>query len=667
MPCPHFTDISGHWRLSNGAICATMRGRELTVIRLATRAAQIVIELSVLAAAFAIAFLARFDWAPPHEMIKRLFFMLPYVVVLQYVLLMMAGMHRAAWRYVGLRDATRIFISAVVSAVLLFVLRAIAIALLDRVPLARYAIVPGGVIVIDFAVVFLGITGVRVLRRMQAEAKESARYRPPRADRAIPTLLVGAGQAGVMVAREIAARPDLGIHPVGFVDDDRLKLGTDIHGLRVLGTTEDLMDVAARSGAKQALIAMASANGRAIRRVTEAAKAAGLAVKIIPGVYEIVGGKIGLSRIRDVAIEDLLRRAPVQLDLEAMGELFGSRTVLVTGAGGSIGSELCRQVLKLDPERVVLLDVSENNLFHIDRELMAELGDRCVSYLADVKDVARMRAIMAAERPDIVFHAAANKHVPILERHPEEGVKNNVLGTRVVADLADELGVGAFVLVSTDKAVNPSSVMGATKRVAEMYVQSLGERSKTRFVAVRFGNVLGSAGSVVPIFKDQVARGGPVTVTHPDMCRYFMTIPEACQLLLQAATMGAGGEIFILDMGEPVKIVDLAKDVIRLSGFRPGEDIAIEYTGVRPGEKLFEELSVAEEQAVKTRHPKVFVGKISVSNWEILSRSLEDLVAIAAAGNRSDALRGVLSRLVPESTGLTTAEEPRFEMEAEVG
>lgn len=634
------------------------------MIRLATRATQIIIELSILAAAFALAFCARFDWMPPHQMVKRLTFTLPYVVLLQYLVLVIAGMHRAAWRYVGLRDATRIFVSVAASSVVLLAARAVASLLLPQIPHARYAIVPGGVIVIDFAMVFLGITGVRVLRRMLAERQESARHRQPKAKRVVPTLLAGAGQAGVMLAREISARPDLGILPVGFVDDDSRKVGTDIYGLRVLGTTEDLAEVAARTGAKQALIAMASAAGTAIRRVTEHAEKAGLKVKIIPGVYEIVGGKISVSRIRDVAIEDLLRREPVNLDTDAMAALLSDRRVLVTGAGGSIGSELCRQILKLTPARLVLLDVSENNLFHIDRELMAHAGDLCVSYLADVKDQPRMRAIMAAERPDIIFHAAANKHVPILERHPEEGVKNNVLGTKVVADLADELGVGAFVLVSTDKAVNPSSAMGATKRLAEMYVQSLGARSKTRFVAVRFGNVLGSAGSVVPIFKDQVARGGPVTVTHPDMRRYFMTIPEACQLLLQAATMGAGGEIFILDMGEPVKIVDLARDVIRLSGFRPDEDITIEYTGVRAGEKLFEELSVAEEHAVKTRHPKVFVGKIRVSDWEILSRSIERLLAVATAGDSGRTVRRELSRLVPESQGLSQKEAQLLETEA---
>jgi FlaA1/EpsC-like NDP-sugar epimerase len=467
-------------------------------------------------------------------------------------------------------------------------------------------------------------------------------------------LLIGAGEAGVLVAREIRNRPDLGLHPVGFIDDNPFKVGTSIGGLHVLGTTATIAEIAERKRVKRALITIANASGQQIRRISELCRAAGLDTKIIPGIYEIVGSTVNLSRIREIAIEDLLRREPVQLDEEIVGGTIQGRVVLVTGAGGSIGSELCRQVCRFGPQRLVLVERFENALFEIHRELVSAFPHLQIEpRVGDVCDVARMEQVFSSTKPALVFHAAAHKHVPMMERNPGEAVKNNVGGTRNVAQLADRFGVERFVLISTDKAVNPSSVMGATKRVAEIYLQALSQRSQTRFVTVRFGNVLGSAGSVVPIFREQIARGGPVTVTHPEMTRYFMTIPEASQLVLQAGAMGNGGEIFILDMGEPVRIVDLARDLIVLSGLRPMDDIEIRFSGIRPGEKLFEELSTDAEHADKTRHPKIFIGRIDPHDLNSVVGALGTLLATADSDD-PEQVRAALADLVPEYAGPTT-------------
>jgi FlaA1/EpsC-like NDP-sugar epimerase len=418
--------------------------------------------------------------------------------------------------------------------------------------------------------------------------------------------------------------------------------------LPVLGTTNDLAEIAERKRIARVLITIANARGANIRRITELCRDARLDTKIIPGIYEIVGEKVNLSRIREVAIEDLLGREPVQLDEHVIGEALCSRVVLVTGAGGSIGSELCRQVCRFGPQRVLLVERFENALFEIHRELTEAFPtlqiDPCI---ADVTDATRMAQLFANYRPDIVFHAAAHKHVPMMEWNPGEAIKNNIGGTRVVADLSDQHGVQRFVLISTDKAVNPTSVMGATKRVAEIYLQALSSRSETKFVTVRFGNVLGSNGSVIPIFRSQIAKGGPVTVTHPDMKRFFMTIPEAAQLVLQAGAMGDGGEIFILDMGEPVRIVDLARDLVTLSGLRPDEDIEIKFSGVRPGEKLYEELASDAENADKTKHPKIFTGRIKTHAWDAVQIGVEALLDLAS-GHALDRVRAALRELVPE-------------------
>ncbi len=613
------------------------------------RLSQLTIDVVVLSLAFAVAFLIRFDWRPPADILGRVALTAPYVVLGEYLVLVAFGVPKFSWRYIGLREVWRILTAAILANVLLLWTRIALGELQHDFGYLRHGVIPLGVLAVNFILMFLGIAGVRVARRILGEHRDSVRNaKRARVREPVPTMLVGAGSGGVLMSKEILLNPDIGLSAVGFVDDDRAKKGMVINGVPVVGTTERLPELCERYGAKQVLITMASVPGESIRRIARLAEQAELPVKIIPGLYQIASGRVEITRIRPVAIEDLLRRAPVELDDEEIAAGLGGKTVLVTGAGGSIGSEICRQVAQYHPARLLLAERAENNLFQIHRELVHDYPQlNVVPLIADVTDADRMGEIFTAHRPSAVFHAAAHKHVPMMEWNPGEAVKNNVFGTKTVADLAHEHGAECFVMISTDKAVNPSSVMGATKRMAEIYVQALDAESSTRFVTVRFGNVLGSAGSVIPIFREQILKGGPVTVTHPDMTRYFMTIPEACQLVLQAGSMGRGGEIFILDMGEPVKIVDLARDLIRLSGLRPDVDVEVAFTGVRPGEKLFEELSTDGENADKTRHPKIFVGRHASEPLVEVRRWLDAL----GEANRSGEPRATIARLracIPE-------------------
>ncbi len=622
----------------------TRNGNSQDMSRLFVQSARMFVDLAVLSAAYWLAFLLRFEFALAFIYVKLLFFTWPYVIVFQYLVLALFRIPSFSWRYVGVREAQRIFLALGVAVAVLVTIR---LTMVYVGGYAKYVLIPLGVLLMDFAFAFLGVAGVRMVRRMLAERQERGRGRPAAAAPAKRTLLIGAGRAGVLVAREVAQNPHVGIEVVGFVDDDPLKVGTVIQGHKVLGGTADLPALAVAREAEQVVISIAAASGAAIRRIVAACEAIDLPVRIIPGIYEILDGQVSLSRIREVQIEDLLGREAVELDIDLIGSFLADKRVLVTGAGGSIGSELCRQACRFGPARLILLEQAENPLFDIHGELIrGRFSCEIVPVIADICDSRRVEQVFAEHRPEVVFHAAAHKHVPMMEWNPGEALKNNVFGTRKVADAADRHGAAAFVMISTDKAVNPTSVMGATKRVAELYIQALGRRSATKFVAVRFGNVLGSAGSVIPVFKEQIRTGGPVTVTHPEMRRYFMTIPEACQLVMQSAAMGTGGEIFVLDMGEPVRIVDLARDLIRLSGFAVDE-IPIEFTGVRPGEKLFEELATTGENMDKTRHPKIFIGRFEAHPIDDVERGLEKLAPATDSGSR-EVVKAALAGMVPE-------------------
>ncbi|WP_042334031.1 polysaccharide biosynthesis protein [Desulfosporosinus meridiei] len=423
-------------------------------------------------------------------------------------------------------------------------------------------------------------------------------------------LIIGAGDAGALAVRELKNSNYREGYPIGIIDDAPEKQKLKLMGIPVLGTRKDITRVVKSHEIEEVIIAMPSAPGDVIRDMTEICEKSGIVIRIIPGIYNYFSGLVDSLKIREVQIEDLLGREQVNLDIEEVAGYLEGETVLITGAGGSIGSELCRQICRFNPQKLILVGRGENSIFDVEQELRSECPEiNLVTEILDVKDREKVELVFRRFKPGVVFHAAAHKHVPLMERNPEEALKNNILGTYNVAEISDAAHVKIFVLISTDKAINPTSIMGATKRVAEMIIQSFDEQSQTRFVAVRFGNVLGSRGSVIPTFKKQIAKGGPVTVTHPEMVRYFMTIPEAAQLVIQAGAMARGGEVFILDMGKPVKIVDLARDLIRLSGFDVDVDVKIEYTGIRPGEKLFEELLTAEEGTTSTKHQRIFVAK----------------------------------------------------------
>ena len=612
--------------------------------RLLHRRTQFAMDLLTLVAAFWLAYFLRFDFYIPRENLLFALRQFPYVVLIQFAALLVAGVYAFIWRYVGMAE-----VRAFVNAAYWSFLPILAVRLVGPTTLHPWR-VPVSIICINTFLAFGGVLGLRVLRRALYERYERE-HRTARADnKKKSVLLIGAGQAGVLAAREIRGRGDTGLVIKGFVDDDPTKQGSVIYGIKVLGATDDMARLVQLFGIDQVVITIAAASRNEIRRIVALCEQVPVKVQIIPGLYEILQGNVEVSRIRDLQIEDLLGREPVRLDEEDMSRFLAGKTVVVTGAGGSIGAELARQTALFRPARLLLLERAEFALFNIDRELRERWPDiPIIPLVADVSNEVRLRAIFEAHRPQVVLHAAAHKHVPLMEQNGAEAVKNNVLATRTIGSVAGECGVEAFVMISTDKAVRPTSIMGASKRVAELVVQDLDRRYQTRYVAVRFGNVIGSAGSVIPIFREQIRNGGPVTVTHPDMVRYFMTIPEAAQLVLQAGAMGEGGEIFVLDMGQPVKILDLAKDTITLSGLKPFEDIDIVFTGIRPGEKLFEELEVKDECLTKTRHPKIYIGKIASYPEDAVRCALERLTSLSE-NERDGELRAFLGELLPEAS-----------------
>ena len=555
--------------------------------------------------------------------------------------------YRGWWRYVGISDLIGILRASLVSTLLIVALwYAFMSTTTIRKEFPNITEVSQGIFMADMFATVLLLSGLRMIIRMYHEE-----FRTVEGGRLKRLLIVGAGNAGEALLREIHRMRTVQYEVVGFADDDPVKQGISIHGISVLGPVERIPKICKDRNIEEIAIAMPSASHQQLRHVVQVCEGTKARFRTVPSITDIASGKFRVSQIRDVDINDLLGREAVQLDLDLIEAFAKDKTILVTGAGGSIGSEMCRQVCNFNPKLLLLIEQAENPLFHIERELNRQFPQVAKkAIICDITDKTRVMEIFEKYKPQVIIHAAAHKHVPLMELNPGEAIKNNIIGTRTVADAADNHGATSFVMISTDKAVNPTSIMGSSKRVAEMYTQNLNRTSKTHFVTVRFGNVLGSDGSVVPIFKKQIAEGGPVTVTHPEMKRYFMTIPEASQLVLQAAAMGKGGEIFVLDMGEPVKIADLAKELITLSGFKPGEDIEIVYTGPRPGEKLFEELSIEGEDMQPTGHPKIAVWKNIPMDRDVLLAGINELAAIAETQDR-DKIVGKIKELVPEYIG----------------
>ena len=595
--------------------------------------------------AFVLAYSLRFDFDIPEREKQHMIYQLPFVLLLQLLLIRSAGIHTFVWRYVGMAELKPFLHAALLSVLPMIGLRVL---LPEELQIAR---IPLSITLMDAVFAFGGTLSMRLIRRAIYEHGSKRRHPTPVSRNGIkkPILLIGAGHAGVIVAREIKLRVDMNLEVKGFVDDNVAKVGSVIQGLRVLGRAEDIPRLVSELKIDHVVISFAEASRRDFRRILDICERSGVRVRTVPSIYELLQGNVRVSRIRDLQIEDLLGREQIKLDDDSMHRFITGKTVMITGAGGSIGSELVRQVVRFHPARMLLIERAEFALFKIEQELQSVSRNLdALSLVADVGDRARMQTIFQNHHPEVILHAAAHKHVPMMEFNPSEAIRNNVLATRSLAELASQFGAEAFVLISTDKAVCPTSIMGASKRVAELVIQDLNRVSATRFCAVRFGNVIGSTGSVIPTFQEQIRRGGPLTVTHPEMVRYFMTIPEAAQLVLQASAIGKGGEIFILDMGEPVNILDLAKDTITLSGLKPEEDIDIVFTGIRPGEKLFEELETSEEQMIKTQHPKIFIGRLAAYPPHKLEHALNRLGFLAANGWDGE-LRTFLNEFIPEA------------------
>ena len=582
----------------------------------------IIIDIILLNLALFISFAIRFNG----DMFYYLdFFYFLLLNVIGLLVLHYSDLYNRLWQYASISELLSIFkVSTLMNLLLVF-----------YIFITRSSF-PRSVVLINYMADILLLGSLRFGLRLLKDYYINNDLAAPRTR----VLIIGAGDAGEIIIREMNKHPELGKKIVGLIDDNPGKANLQMHGVRVLGNRYDIPKVIEKYAVDEVIIAMPSAPGKDIKEIYNLSVQTDVKVKIVPGVYELINGNVNLNQIREVKVEDLLGREQVKLDIKRIARDVEGRTILVTGAGGSIGSELCRQIARFKPCCLLMLDIYENNLYYLDLELKKKYPDiEIIPIISSIRDKERLDNLFARYRPELVFHAAAHKHVPLMEYHPGEAVKNNIFGTRNLLEVADRYNVDKFVLISTDKAVNPTNVMGATKRVAEMLVQAMNKRSRTKYMAVRFGNVLGSNGSVIPLFQKQIAAGGPVTVTHEEVTRYFMTIPEAVQLVIQAAALGKGGEVFVLDMGEPVKIIDLAKDLIKLSGLKLGEDIDIEITGLRPGEKLYEELLHDTENNISTEHERIFITRLEEIDEAVLKKSLDSLWLESSRDNSTAIIR----------------------------
>ena len=613
------------------------------------RAQQFAADAVLAAAAFGLAFVLRFLDVPigiPHRYVTMLAGSIAFVAIGKAIVFEVLGLHRKWWRYFQLPDMWPVVRASVVASMIL-------VAVFTLAKPYDYNL-PRSVVVFDLLLTILLVGGARLVRRTIAERPDKA----TRGARTRGVLIIGAGSGGQMVVRELRLNPDLGVRAIGFVDDDPGKRDMTAAGVKVLGSTGEITEILDREGPDEVVIAIPSAPGVLRAKVVAACRERDIPVRTLPTVFELLRGGVQLTRqLREVRVEDVLGREPVVMELDRVGAYLEDKIVLVTGAGGSIGAELSRQIARVRPKLLVLLDHAEDNLFRIDREMLEEWHfTRVEAVLADCKEGERMLEVMQRFKPDVVFHAAAYKHVTLMEANPLEAVRNNAIATRVTAETAAAAGTERFVLVTTDKAVNPRTVMGASKAMAEWIVEAAGRRhAATRFISVRFGNVLASSGSAVPIFRSQIEKGGPVTVTHPDMARYFMTIHEAVQLVIQAGDLGAGsGDVFVLEMGEPVRILDLARNMITLAGYEPDVDVAIEFIGPRPGEKLREELFNSDEKARPTTAERIVRAvRARPLDPDWVGRSVERLESLVASGDEAglaDRVVEVVEERVAEST-----------------
>ncbi|MBR0329848.1 MAG: polysaccharide biosynthesis protein, partial [Selenomonadaceae bacterium] len=555
---------------------------------------------------------------------------LPWFVAVSLVVFYAYGMYHRIWHYARVRDLVAIVGAVSLSVAIVFVLD---IFIGTRIPRSIYVLSW----MLSIGSVGMSRLAFKINWDNLSDGLDGGVQKKQ-------VLIVGAGDAGAMMVREIEQNDAATMNIVGFIDDDVRKQGSRLSGFPVLGTTDDIVAVSKEKCVDEIIIAMPSVSGSVIRKLADTCRLTGCQVKIMPSLLEMTDEHINVRKLRDINIEDLLRRDPIHLDFEKITGYIAGKTVLITGAGGSIGSEISRQISRVGAKEIILLGRGENSIYEIYQELKVKFPDQLYrTVIANITDARRMEEVFAKYRPQVVFHAAAHKHVPLMEIQPVEAVRNNVFGTKNVAELADRFSSEIFVLISTDKAVNPTSVMGATKRCAELVLQEINQHSSTKFVTVRFGNVLGSRGSVVPLFEKQIAAGGPVTITHPEMTRFFMTIPEAVQLVLQAGSQAEGGEVFLFDMGKPVKIKDMAYDLIQLHGLQPDKDIKLVYTGLRPGEKLYEELLTSEEGTSSTRHEKIFKARINPLDADELSRDLQ----ILADSRDAMVILQTIKRMIP--------------------
>jgi FlaA1/EpsC-like NDP-sugar epimerase len=581
----------------------------------------IIIDIILIIFSLYLALLLKFDFGTAGEFSYYMYFYRLSIIPLIAITLLFNDifhLYTSLWKYASIEELLSVVYSATISNVVFIIFSYF---VNYRLFESKYFRFPYTVHIIFWILSVVSLGGIRFLYRV-VEVNRGGTGAQGKAKR---LLIIGAGDAGALLVKEIKRSNTLNYDIVGIIDDDNTKKGKLINGIKVIGGRDEIISACCDHEVEEIILAIPSADLKTKKQIINLCKQTNCKLKTLPGVYEMIDGNVNLSKIRDVNIEDLLGREQVKLNNDNINKYIKDKTILVTGGGGSIGSELCRQIAKFGPEKLIILDIYENNAYDLEMELnysFPDLNKKVI--IASIRDEKRLREIFESEKPEVVFHAAAHKHVPLMERNPAEAIKNNILGTYNVVKLSHEYNVKKFVQISTDKAVNPTNIMGATKRFCEMMIQAFDKISSTEYVAVRFGNVLGSNGSVIPLFKKQIAHGGPVTVTHPEINRFFMTIPEAAQLVIQAGAMAHGGEIFVLDMGEPVKIADLAKDLITLSGYRPDIDVKIEYTGLRPGEKLYEELLMNEVALTSTEHKKIFVEKPEDNSIDMVEESIEE-------------------------------------------